>query len=177
MKHYTFAETFHTVHQHAIDAYAAGQREAATLFDAGQTAWLAANGISAQSLYDYAEDFHNYDGEPTYEHALAVELVRRDYFLNVQQGRPTNTVADPAAWPAKDAAIEGIRWLPRILPKARAKLRGELPASMMYGCAGDRKFFRTHDILPSEFLSLVWRADGDDQTIIDWVKARGSANS
>ncbi len=63
-------------------------------------------------------------------------------------------------------------WLLRILPKARAKLRGELPASMMYGCGGDRRFFKENDILPAEFLALIWRAGADDAAIIAWVKRR-----
>ena len=35
--------------------------------------------------------------------------------------------------------IDGIAWLPRILVKARLKLRGEMPADLMYGCGGDRQ--------------------------------------
>ncbi len=114
-------------------------------------------------------------GEPGYDQALAIELVRRDYFLNVQRGVASSVVADPDGWPGKGEAVEGIEWLPRILPKARAKLRGELPASMMYGCGGDRRFFKTHDILPAEFLALVWRHEGDDAAIIAWVVARSRA--
>jgi hypothetical protein len=84
-------------------------------------------------------------------------------------------VADPAAWPGKSEEIEGIRWLPRILPKVRAKLRGELPSSMMYCCGGDRAFFQAHDILPAEFLNLAWRHEHDDAAIIAWVVARSRA--
>jgi len=171
MTHYTFAHTFRSLYDQAVADYAAGKRGADTFFDAAQTAWLAANGLTAQHLYDYAEDHNNY-GEPGYDNALTIETVRRDYFLNVQNGVASTAVADPDTWPAKDAAIDGIGWLPRILPKARAKLRGELPASMMYGCGGDRNFFKTHDILPAEFLSLIWRAGDDDQAVITWVKAR-----
>lgn len=171
MIHYTFAQTFRSLYDQAVAAYAAGKRGADTFFDAEQTAWLAANGLTAQHLYDYAEDHNNY-GEPGHDNALTIETVRRDYFLNVQNGVASTAVADPDTWPAKDAAIDGIGWLPRILPKARAKLRGELPASMMYGCGGDRNFFQTNDILPAEFLSLIWRAGDDDQAVIDWVKAR-----
>ena len=57
------------------------------------------------------------------------------------------------------------------LPKARAKLRGELPPSLMYSCGGDRRFFKEHDILPAEFLNLVWRLDSDE-AIVDWVLRR-----
>jgi hypothetical protein len=174
MKHYTFAKTFRSLYDKAVSLYAAGQRGADTFFTADESAWLASNGITAQHLYDYAEDQLNYDGEPGYDIALGVELIRRDYFLNVQHGKPTGTIADPATWPAKDATAQGIVWLPRIIPKARAKLRGELPSSLMYGCGGDRKFFTAHDIHPAEFLNLVWRLDGNDDAIIDWVARRSS---
>jgi Domain of unknown function (DUF5069) len=173
MSHYTFATTFRTLYDKAVALYAAGQRGAETYFTADESAWLASNGLTSQNLYDYAEDHNNY-GEPGYDIALGIELIRRDYFLNVQQGQPTGLVADPDTWPAKDATVQGIGWLPRILPKARAKLRGELPSSLMYGCGGDRKFFKANDVHPAEFLSLVWRLDGNDDAIIDWVARRSS---
>jgi len=83
-------------------------------------------------------------------------------------------IADADTWPDKTAAVKGIEWLPRILPKVRAKLRGELPASMMYCCGGDRRFFKTNNIHPAEFLNLAWRHIDDDNAIIDWVAARAS---
>lgn len=174
MSHYDFATAFRSLYEKAVGLYAAGRRGADSFFTPDETAWLASNGIAAQHLYDYAEDHNNYGGEPGFDIALGVEYIRRDYFLNVQQGKPSTRVADPDSWPAKDAVAEGIVWLPRILPKARAKLRGELPSSLMYGCGGDRKFFKTHDIHPAEFLNLVWRLDGNDAAIIDWVVRRSS---
>ena len=77
--------------------------------------------------------------------------------------------------PAKADAIKGIAWLPRLIPKAKAKLRGELPSSLMYCCGGDRRFFSEHDIHPAEFLSLVWRNENNDAAIVDWVAARTRA--
>jgi hypothetical protein len=79
---------------------------------------------------------------------------------------------DSTKLPAKDSEIEGIRWLPRIIPKARAKLRGELPPETMFCCGGDRHFFHHNKIHPSEFLGIVRRAGEDDQKIIDWVVQR-----
>lgn len=172
MNHYTFPDTFRTLYTQAVSTYASGQRGADTFFDADATAWLKSNGLTAQYLYDYAEDENGYNGEPGFDHALSIELVRRDYFLNVQKGVASNTVAAADAWPAKDAALEGITWLPRILAKARAKLRGELPSSFMYGCAGDRKFLKASNILPAELLSVVWRAGDDDQAVLAWVQSR-----
>jgi SH3-like domain-containing protein len=122
-------------------------------------------------MFDYAED-DVVGSEPGFGNALTIETVRRDYFINVQNGVPSEVTVDSADWPAKTDEIDGIVWLPRILPKARAKLRGELPDSAMYSCGGDRRFFHTHNILPAEFLALVWRHLDDDDGIITWVKQR-----
>ena len=169
--HYDFPKHFRALYDHAVSLYSAGRRGAETFFDPAQLAWLSANGLTAQNLYDYAED-HVAQGEPGPDHALAIELVRRDYFLNAQRGVPSTATANPDTWPAKTASVEGIEWLPRILPKALAKLRGELPSTLMFGCGGDRRFFKAHDILPAEFLAVVWRHENDPSAVIRWVVAR-----
>jgi len=174
MNHYAFTEGFRAAYDKAVGLYAKGQRGAGGYFTAGETAWLAANGLTAQHLYDYAED-QNGDGEPGYDRAHGIELVRRDYFLNVQNGRASGAVLDEGALPAKDETAKGIAWLPRIIPKAKAKLRGELPASLMYCCGGDRRFLKANNILPAEFLGVVWRHERDDAAIIDWVARRAAA--
>ncbi len=174
MKHYDFAEKFRALYDKAAQLYAAGQRDQTAYFSAEEKAFLAANGISVQAMYDYAEDQNN-GGEPGYDRALAIETVRRDYFLNAQHGKPSTKVLEVDAMPAKTDAVKGIEWLPRIIPKTKAKLRGELPPSLMYSCGGDRNFFRTHDIHPAEFLSLVWRNLDNDGAIVDWVVNRSGA--
>lgn len=171
MKHYDFADTFRALYDKAVRLYAAGQSDKTAYFTQEELAFLAANGLSAQNLYDYAEDRHS-GGEPGYDRALAIETVRRDYFLNVQQGGASNAVLDVNAMPVKTDAVQGIEWLPRIIPKTKAKLRGELPDSLMYCCGGDRRFFKQHDIHPAEFLSLVWRHLDNDAAIIAWVVKR-----
>ena len=174
MKHYDFADKFRALYDKAVKAYAAGQTDQAKYFTADEKAFLAANGITVQAMYDYAED-HNNGGEPGYDRALAIETVRRDYFLNVQGGKASTVVLDEAKMPAKTDAVKGIEWLPRIIPKAKAKLRGELPASLMYSCGGDRRFFKQHDIHPAEVPSLVWRNGDNDAATIDWVAQRSEA--
>jgi hypothetical protein len=171
MKHYNFADQFRALYDKAVKLYGSGNTDQTTYFSAEEKAFLAANGISVQNMFDYAEDHHGY-GEPGYDRALAMELVRRDYFLNVQGGKPSTTVIDVAKMPAKTDAVKGIEWLPRLIPKTKAKLRGELPASLMYSCGGDRNFFRTHDIHPAEFMSVVWRHLDNDAAIVDWVLKR-----
>lgn len=174
MKHYDFAKHFLALHAQAVSRFASGKRGVETFFTPDELAFLKANGMTAQHLYDYAEDANNY-GEPDAGTALAIESIRRDYFFNVQGGKPSTTVLDVATMPAKTAALKGITWLPRILPKARAKLRGELPPALMYGCGGDRAFFQQHNIYPPEFLALIWRTGNDDNAVAEWVAARSGA--
>lgn len=173
MTHYDFADNFRALYDKAVRLYASGKTGADSYFTSAESVFLAANGLTAQNLYDYAED-HNSGGEPGYDRALAIELVRRDYFLNVQQGRASTQSLDEAKMPAKTDAVQGIEWLPRLIPKTKAKLRGELPASLMYCCGGDRRFFKQHNIHPAEFLSLVWRNLDSDAAIIDWVVRRST---
>lgn len=175
MSHYDFTQQFRAVYDEAVKRYEAGDHDLAGWFSADDRVWLAANGLTPQHLFDYAED-HVDGGEPGYDRALAIELVRRDYFLNAQGGRPSKRVLDEASLPAKADEVRGIAWLPRLIPKAKAKLRGELPPSLMYCCGGDRAFFRRHDIQPAEFLSLVWRHEQDDGAIVDWVARRSRSS-
>ena len=74
--------------------------------------------------------------------------------------------------PPKDAKLKGIVWLPRVIAKAQARLRGELPDEIMYGCGGDRKFFRTHDVHPADFMRAVWAAKGNEEKILAYVKGK-----
>ena len=174
MKHYDFQKTFRQIYDRAVGLYAKGQRDANTYFNADEKAFLSANGITPQHIYDYAED-QNAQGEPGYDISLAIELVRRDYFLNTQNGKASTVTLDEGKLPPKTDEVKGISWLPRIIPKAKAKLRGELPASLMYCCGGDRRFLKANDIEPAEFLSLVWRNENNDAAIVDWVVRRKSS--
>jgi hypothetical protein len=174
MKNYDFPQKFKALYDQAVSRYAQGQRNADELFNSAESAWLNANGLTPQHLFDYAEDHNNY-GEPGFEHALTIEAIRRDYFRNVQGGQPLVSLLNADKLPAKSDAIRGIEWLPRIIPKTKAKLQGALPPALMYCCGGDRIFFKTHDIQPAEFLALVWRHENNDAAIVDWVVKRTSA--
>ena len=59
--------------------------------------------------------------------------------------------------------------------RRRAQIRGELPSALMYCCGGDRAFFKEHNILPAEFLALVWRHENNEAAIVDWVVRRSAA--
>ncbi len=175
MSHYEFPRRFRALYDRAVRLYADGRRGPETYFEGEDLAWIAANGLVPQNFYDYAEDHLGYAGEPGPEQALAIELVRRDYFLNAQRGQRSAVVLDDTKMPAKTDAVRGIAWLPRLVPKALAKLRGELPPSLMYCCGGDRRFFREHGILPAEFLTLVWRHEAALGPVVDWVAQRSAA--
>ena len=91
------------------------------------------------------------------------------------RGTSSDVVVDTGDLPPKMDAVRGIEWLPRLMPKARAKLRGEMSDDLMYCCGGDRKFFKTHNIHPAEFLAFVMEHFEDDEAIIDFVAARSEA--
>ena len=151
-----------------MDAYRAGNRNPVSYFNTTETKFLAGIGCSAQEMYDFAEDAD----ELSFESALLITAARRDYFLVMQHGQPTGKIVHD--FPAKDAELAGYRWLPRIIVKARAKLRGELPAEFMYSCGGDRAFLEKVKIHPADFLREVWAARDDDRKIVEYVQLRAS---
>jgi Domain of unknown function (DUF5069) len=171
MNHYEFTSGFKSLYDKAVSFYINGRRDALTYYSSEEVDWLSKNGITSQHMYDYAEDHCNYQ-EPGFEQALAIELVRRDYYLNVQLGIASVNVLKESELPSKSDSLQGIVWLPRLLPKARAKLRGELSRELMYCCGGDRKFFKTHNIMPAEFLTVLWREGNNDESVANWVNHR-----
>ena len=167
----TWEQHFSTLFHAAVKKYQSGHEKAAGLLDDDGKEFLASIGYTEQEFFDFVEDFAR-GGEPTLETALKIAEVRRDYFINVQGGKHSRHVIDMAALPSKDAQVEGIGWLPRIIPKAEAKLRGEMPADLMYGCGGDRRFFRENNVDPAALLRTVWTAKGNQKEIVAWVKAQ-----
>ena len=155
----------------AVNLYESGHQDAEAFPIEGDFLFLQSMGMNKIDVFDFAEDWVR-EGEPDLASFLLIHEHRRDYFWEVQNRVESNDILDSTKLPAKDSEIEGIRWLPRIIPKARAKLRGELPPETMFCCGGDRYFFHHNRIHPSEFLGVVRRAGEDDQKIIDWVIQR-----
>jgi hypothetical protein len=160
---------FHKVWERGVAAWQAGRRSARTMFASADLAFLAGIGCTAQELFDFVDDSLGC-GDLDYETVLAVTAIRRAYFLEVMQGQPTGRVVPIRELPAKSAAVDGIAWLPRLIVKARLKLRGEMDPDLMYGCGGDRPFLRRHHMTLPQFLQLVWDKGDDDQAIVDAVK-------
>lgn len=174
MDHYTYQKTLKTIWENAVAKYRDGNREPDSYFDEATLAELASIGMNTMDVYDYAEDFISSE-EPDFETFLMVHAARRDYFFTVQEAKVSNNVLDSSTLPPKDQEVQGVVWLPRIFPKAIAKLRGELPSETMYGCGGDRRFFKTNNIHPAEFLRAAWAYEDDEAKLVDWVLARKSS--
>ncbi len=160
---------FRKVWERGSAAWEAGRKSARTMFTPEDVAFLAGIGCTAQELFDFVDDSLGY-GDFDFETVLAVTAIRRAYFREVMQGKPTGRVVPMSALPAKSAEVDGIAWLPRLIAKARVKLRGEMNPDLMYGCAGDRPFLRKHGLTLPGFLQLVWDKGDDDRAIVDAVK-------
>jgi len=174
MKHYAYHQTLKTIWDEAVAKYRGGNRKPESYFDDDTLTQLAAIGLNTMDVYDYAEDYVTRD-EPDFETFLMICEARRDYFLTVQKGTPSEEVLDSDTLPPKEASVEGIAWLPRIIPKAVAKLRGELPPETMFNCGGDRRFFRENKIHPAEFLRAAWAYEDNPAELVKWVASRKSS--
>jgi hypothetical protein len=171
----TWKEQLREVHARGTAAWRAGRRSPATMFESADLAVLGSIGCSAQELFDFIDDLQDY-GEPDLETVLEAQAIRREYFMNVMGGQLSAHTASMNDLPAKSTAVDGIAWLPRLIVKARLKLRGEMPPDLMYGCGGDRPFLRRMNMTLPGFLKLVWDCGDDDRKIVDAVKhAAGSA--
>jgi hypothetical protein len=165
----SWEQQFRQVYARGVAAWHAGQQSPGDMFSREDTVFLKSIGCTAQELFDFVDDGQRY-GEPDFDTTLAVAAIRRDYFLNVLQGQSTGRTVLMDNLPAKTAEVDGIAWLPRLIVKARVKLRGEMPDDLMYGCAGDRPFLRQMNMDLPGFLKLVWQSGDDDRRIIDAVK-------
>jgi hypothetical protein len=169
MDNYNWPKDFRELFDDAMDAYRDGRRDAELMFGKAQAEFLDVLGATPQEIFDFVEDtFHG--AEPGVETTLLITAIRREYFLGVQKGKRSGRAIDMDALPPKSAELGGIEWLPRIIEKARAKLRGEMPPDLMYCCGGDRAFLREHGIHAADFLREVWAAGDDKQCILDFVR-------
>ena len=159
------------IYDRAVHRFEQGDRGPEQVVGREALAFLDSIGTSAQELYDFVEDWVE-DDEPDFEAVAAMTDVRRTYFLTVQEGKPSDKVIPSATLPSGYAELGGYRWLPRIIAKARAKLRGELAPDIMFGCGADRPFLRSVNMEPAEFLKTVWNAGTDDRLILDVVQKK-----
>jgi hypothetical protein len=161
--------------ENAVRLYQEGHGSAESFPIEKDLPFLSSIGLNRMDVFDFAEDWIC-EGEPDLATFLLIHEQRRDYFIEIQKGKPSEEKMDSSTLPAKSEEIEGIRWLPRIIPKAKAKLKGELPPDTMFCCGGDRNFFQENDVHPAEFLRIVKRAGENDRAIVEWVLARKEEN-
>ncbi|MFZ9935876.1 MAG: DUF5069 domain-containing protein [Luteolibacter sp.] len=156
-----------------VAEYRGGNRHFASYYGDNDLSFLASIGCRQREFFDFVEDYCD-DGTPSPGTALLVTAVRRDYFLIEQAAAPWNgPLLTRDEVPSFGDALDGIAYLPRIIAKARAKLRGALDPDLMFCCGGDRNFFRKHGHLhPADFLRIVWAAGDDDGRIVQWVRGQ-----
>jgi hypothetical protein len=171
---YTWDSTFSALFERCLTRYRSGDTDYSSYYGADDLAFLDSIGYQPREFFDFVEDFAEI-GEPSLTTAVMVASVRRDYLREIMRGAKSDRILDPSDLPAKTSEVEGFVWLPRILAKARAKLRGELDPNTMYSCGGDRAFLKRHDIAPADFLRAVWSAGEDDAKVIDYVKRNSRA--
>jgi hypothetical protein len=170
MKHWN--DRFISLFQKCVDLYQQGQKDFTCHYDTADLEFLTAIGCQSREFFDFVEDYCE-EGEPSLSTTLLVAAARRDYFLTVMKGAPGTARLTRDDIPGFGEELHGIAYLPRIIAKARAKLRGELDPDLMYGCGGDRNFLsKIGGVHPADFLRQIWSAGDDDHAIASWVKSR-----
>ena len=166
----TWNDTFLELFDRCVSRYRSGDHDFENYYSPADLDFLRAIGCQTREFFDFVEDFCE-DGNPSPSTALLIAAVRRDYYLAVQKGvASTDAPLTRDDVPTFGDELDGIAYLPRILAKARAKLRGTLDPDLMFGCGGDRNFLRKHgDLHPADFLRQVWAAQDDDRKVSEWV--------
>ncbi len=171
MNDQTWDTTFRVLFERCAKLHRGGDTRAVKWFTPEDKAFLDSIGYTTQEFFDFVDDHCRYGAEgPSLETSLLVAAVRRDYFRVVMNSKRSGKIVAPSELPPKSAAADGMPWLPRLIVKARAKLRGEMDPDTMFGCGGDRAFFEQHKLHPADFLRVTWAAGDDDRKIIEWVK-------
>jgi hypothetical protein len=166
----TWNDNFLALFDRCFAIYQAGDTDFENYYNPEDLEFLSRMGCKPREFFDFVEDFGN-DGTPSISTALLVAAVRRDYFHTVQKGIPSALVLTGEDVPTFGEELEGMAYLPRLLAKGRAKLRGELHPDLMFCCGGDRNFLKKHgDIHPADFLRHLWASGTDNQKITTWIK-------
>jgi hypothetical protein len=170
----TWDHSFLTLFDRCVLSYRDGNQDFESYYNTEDLGFLNAIGYKTREFFDFVEDYCD-DGTPSPSSALLVAAVRRDYFLNVQNTSNDGRLLTAEDIPTFGDTLQGIAYLPRILAKARAKLRGQLDPDLMFGCGGDRNFLSKHGNLhPADFLRQVWAAKDDDQKLVVWISSQAS---
>lgn len=163
--------TFQALFAEKAASYRKGTRSVNQLFSDEEKEFLQTIGATSQEIFDFVEDWCD-DGEPDPETVLAITRIRWDYLQKEQGGTHSERVVHLDSFPSRQATLAGLEWFPRIIEKAKAKLRGELPPDLMYACGGDRRFLKKVNVDPVEFLQVTRDAGEKLEPIIQFVTNR-----
>jgi hypothetical protein len=169
-----WANEFRVLFEHKVAAYKNGIQSSAAMFSKEEEDFLRSIGATTQEIFDFVEDWCD-DGVPDPETAFAITKIRRNFFSQEQQGQFPEKPISESEFPSRNASLAGLEWFPRIIEKARAKLRGELPPDLMYSCGGDRRFLNKVNIDPVEFLQTVREAGDNVDHIVKFVTDRSKS--
>ncbi len=168
----TWNDNFLSLFDQCVAEYKSGNTDYNTYYTSENLEFLKSIGYKPREFFDFVEDLVD-AGEPSRSTAALVASVRRDYLIVIQHGEHSSKEITHDDLPTFGDTLEGIAYLPRIIVKAQAKLKGELDPDIMYGCGGDRKFLKTHgDIHLADFLRNVWSAGDDVSKIVEFVKSQ-----
>lgn len=162
-------DTFLALFDRCVAEFQSGNLQFESYYSSEDLSFLAGIGCQTREFFDFVEDYCG-EGQPSISTALLVAAVRRDYFHAVQKGIPSGDVLTGNDLPTFGDEYKGMAYLPRILAKGRAKLRGELDPDLMFGCGGDRNFLKNHgNIHMADFLRHLWAAGSDNEKIAAWI--------
>ena len=173
MNHYTWDTKFVELFERCLVRYRNEDVNFAEYYSEADLSFLKSIGYKTREFFDFVEDFGD-DGEPTLSTAVMIASARRDYLRWEMGGELSEHEIKPEELPGKGEELGGFVWLPRILMKARGKLKGELDPNIMFCCGGDRNFLRTNNIAPADFLRAVWSAGDDDDKMVHFVETHAS---
>lgn len=176
INNYLWDTEFSRLFARCFERYKSGETDLNQYYTNEDLGFLYSIGYKPREFFDFVEDFGD-ESVPSPTTAVLIASVRRDYFITIQKGELSDRLLIADELPERDEDWEGFTWLPRIVAKARAKLRGELHPDIMYSCGGDRAFLAQHTIHPADFLRVVWAAQDNDDAIIQYVSAHSQASS
>lgn len=165
----SWAARYRALFESALGRHGPGSTPA-NLLQPEELAFLESIGSTAREFFDLVEDRARGAGWDA-ETVLLLTATRRDYFLRHDGGRRRSPLSSETL-PPKSAELKGIRWLPRIIEKAKRKLQGTMDESLMFGCGGDAGFCERNQVNLVDFLHVVLDHWEDEQAILDWVRAQ-----
>jgi hypothetical protein len=83
-----------------------------------------------------------------------------------------NLPPGPGVPPRWDVAVDGIRWLPRMIEKARMRQRGALGAYLLGHSPVDKALLKRLGLGTDEFVAIVARS-ADDAAVLAALRERG----